>query len=40
MFHNAPPGFPPIRCPPAEMHHANSNLASVYQGVAAKVGTG
>uniref|UniRef100_A0A034WTI5 E3 ubiquitin-protein ligase RBBP6 n=1 Tax=Bactrocera dorsalis TaxID=27457 RepID=A0A034WTI5_BACDO len=40
MFHNAPPGFPPIRCPPAEIHHGNSNLASVYQGVAAKVGTG
>ncbi|XP_017462377.1 PREDICTED: zinc finger CCCH domain-containing protein 13-like isoform X1 [Rhagoletis zephyria] len=40
MFHNAPPGFPSIRCPPADMHHTNSNLASVYQGVAAKVGTG
>uniref|UniRef100_W8BWN2 E3 ubiquitin-protein ligase RBBP6 n=2 Tax=Ceratitis capitata TaxID=7213 RepID=W8BWN2_CERCA len=40
MFHNAPPGFPPIRCPPTDMHHGNSNLASVYQGVAAKVGTG
>ncbi|XP_053966531.1 E3 ubiquitin-protein ligase RBBP6 [Anastrepha ludens] len=40
MFHNAPPGFPPIRCPPTDMHHPNSNLASVYQGVAAKVGTG